>query len=139
MRGPIVRRARRALGPGLATSPGPIGVTLIWLAAYVWPWHHSRHAALQIPRRLWIIPLTTRFLVRRYHRMGLQVHVWTINTAAEMAELYDRGVDAVMSGATAVLRQVLTDRGAWRHAEPGPGQSSSAQPDPAQGGEPHAC
>lgn len=124
-----VRRARRALGAGLATSPGPIGVTLIWLAAYVWPWHHSRHAALQIPRRFWIIPLTTRFLVRRYHRMGLQVHVWTINTAAEMAELFDRGVDAVMSDATAVLRQVLTDRGAWRQPEPGPDH----------GGEPHAC
>lgn len=128
-----VRRARKALGARLATSPGPIGVTAIWLAAWLWPWHRSRHAAMQIPRRIWILPLTTPFLVGRYHRMGLQVHVWTINTAAEMAELYDRGVDAVMSDATGVLRQVLTDRGAWHPAE----QQLAGQPENEEG-EPHA-
>jgi glycerophosphoryl diester phosphodiesterase len=108
-----VRRMRKSLGPGLATSPGPIGLGFIVVAAAVWPWWRSAHAAVQVPRRYGILPLVNRFLVSRYHRMGLQVHVWTINTETDIRELFALGVDAVMSDEVSVLRHVLRDLGAW--------------------------
>ena len=49
----------------------------------------------------------------RAHRRGIEVHVWTIDDAAEMARLLDLGVDGIMTDRPAVLRDVLAARGQW--------------------------
>lgn len=116
--GSRVARLRAAV-PGLATSPGPWGIALILLMALVWPRWRPRHTMVQIPRRAWVLPLASRFWIRRYHRMGLQVHVWTINEEADMRALLDAGVDAIMSDRTELLRSVLEQRGAWPPAGEG--------------------
>jgi glycerophosphoryl diester phosphodiesterase len=41
------------------------------------------------------------------HRLGLQVHVWTINEEAEMRRLLDLGVDALVTDEARLLRDVL--------------------------------
>ena len=56
--------------------------------------------------------ITERF-VAAAHRLGLQVHAWTINTRDEMTALLDLGVDAIMSDRADLLREVLMERGAW--------------------------
>ena len=43
--------------------------------------------ALQVPHRQWRLTVASRGLVRRAHRAGLQVHVWTIDDPAEMHRL----------------------------------------------------
>jgi glycerophosphoryl diester phosphodiesterase len=43
----------------------------------------------------------------------LEVHVWTIDDAAEMARLLDLGADGIMTDRPAVLRDVLSGRGQW--------------------------
>jgi glycerophosphoryl diester phosphodiesterase len=108
-----VRRVKAALGPSLCTSPGPWGLARVLATALIWPGAGSSHAAVQIPPRYGFLPLANRFWIRRLHRMDLQVHVWTINTEAEMRALLDDGVDAVMSDTTGLLRDVLRSRGAW--------------------------
>jgi glycerophosphoryl diester phosphodiesterase len=57
--------------------------------------------------------VVTEGFLRRAHAAGLHVHVWTIDDAAEMHELLDRGVDGLMSDRTDVLRQVFLERGIW--------------------------
>jgi glycerophosphoryl diester phosphodiesterase len=47
------------------------------------------------------------------HRFGVQVHVWTIDDADEMARLLDLGVDGIMTDRPETLRSVLEQRGQW--------------------------
>ena len=69
--------------------------------------------AAQVPaRRGWFKVVTPRF-VRRAHRHGIAVHVWTIDDAAEMNRLLDLGVDGLMTDRPSVLRDVLVARGQW--------------------------
>lgn len=50
-------------------------------------------------------------LVAAAQRVGVPVHVWTVNDAAEMERLLGRGVDGVMSDDTEVLASVFTAHG----------------------------
>ncbi len=59
------------------------------------------------------ITLVDERFVRTAHELGVAVHVWTIDEAAEMRRLLDLGVDGIMTDRPAVLRSVLEDRGQW--------------------------
>ena len=52
--------------------------------------------------------MVDRRFIAYAHRLGLQVHVWTIDEPAEMHELLDLGVDGIMTDHVDVLRDVLT-------------------------------
>jgi len=108
-----LHRLRGALGPGLATSLGPAAVAALRYAPL--PLAPPGLAA-QVPVRYGRVTLVDGRFVRRAHRLGLQVHVWTIDDPAEMRRLLDLGVDGIMTDRPAVLRDVLLDRGEWRAA-----------------------
>lgn len=79
----------------------------------------SDFAAFQVPHRRGRLAVVTPGFVRRAHRAGVQVHVWTIDERAEMTELLDRGVDGLFTDRTDVLKDVLQGRGQWRSAQGG--------------------
>jgi len=54
-------------------------------------------AALQIPREYNSWPLVTPESVAFAHRIGIEIHVWTVNEESEMTELLDMGVDGIIS------------------------------------------
>ena len=107
-----IDRLREALGPDLCTSPGPKGVAKLLLAAVFRPSWRPPHGCVQIPASQFGLSLSTPWLIRRWHRMGLQVHYWTVNDRDEMNRLLDRGADAIITDEVEVLRDVLAERGA---------------------------
>lgn len=70
--------------------------------------------ALQIPRNYGSWQLVTPESVEFAHRIGLEVHVWTVNEEAEMTELLDMGVDGLISDYPRRLLDVIRRRAAAR-------------------------
>ncbi len=62
----------------------------------------------QVPPRI-----ATREFISRAHLLGLQVHVWTLNTRAGIERALDLGADGVMTDEVELLRDILTERGQW--------------------------
>lgn len=63
--------------------------------------------ALQVPMRHRGVPIVTGRLLRAAHRAGVEVHVWTIDDAAEMRRLLDLGVDGIVTDRVDVaLREI---------------------------------
>jgi len=66
--------------------------------------------ALQIPLEFADRPLVSTALVAHAHAHGIQVHVWTINDAAEMNALLDLGVDGIITDHPERLAYLIEDR-----------------------------
>jgi glycerophosphoryl diester phosphodiesterase len=67
--------------------------------------------ALQVPPLFGDVAIVTAESVAAAHALGLEVHVWTIDTEAEMEALLDLGVDAIMTDFPAMGAAVLRRRG----------------------------
>lgn len=104
-----LRKLRKELGSELCSSlgPGELGILRFGLS------RHPVGLAAQVPVRQWPLTVVNHAFVERSHRLGLQVHVWTIDDAPEMHRLLDLGVDGLMTDRPVVLRQVLESRGSW--------------------------
>ena len=107
-----ISRVREALGPELCTSPGPGGAIKVLLASLVYPRWRPPYGCLQIPAKAGIVSFGSAWLINRFHGLGLQVHFWTINEAAEMERLLNNGADAIITDEVETLKGVLERRGA---------------------------
>jgi glycerophosphoryl diester phosphodiesterase len=67
----------------------------------------------QVPRQI-----ATRTFVRRAHEVGLDVHVWTLNSREEIEHALDLGADGVMTDDVVLLRDILCERGQWNPRVP---------------------
>jgi glycerophosphoryl diester phosphodiesterase len=108
-----VTEMRRRL-PGVVTSPGARGVARLRAGTIARP-SGVASECVQVPPAARGITLVTHAFVQRMHRMGIHVHVWTIDDPDEMHVLLDLGVDGIMTDRIEVLKQVLVDRGTWHH------------------------
>ncbi|HLI53669.1 MAG TPA: glycerophosphodiester phosphodiesterase [Acidimicrobiales bacterium] len=113
-------RIRRALGPALCTALGPAGTTALRVASLLGGRASEALAArvagagaAQVPQRRGRVTIVDDRLVSTAHRLGLQVHVWTVDDAPTMRSLLDQGVDGIMSDRPTLLKEVLSERGAW--------------------------
>ena len=95
--GPMAAAARRPGGTA-GRPPGPLAERLAGTGV----------RCVQLP-----VPVATPSFIRRAHRLGLQVHVWTVNDRPTMEALLDRGADGIMTDDTVALRDVLAGRGQW--------------------------
>jgi glycerophosphoryl diester phosphodiesterase len=95
--GPMAASARRP-GAGGDRLPGPLAERLA----------RAGVRCVQVP-----VQVATPSFIGRAHRLGLQVHVWTVNDRPTMEGLLDLGVDGIMTDETVALREVLVGRGQW--------------------------
>ena len=113
-------RVRRALGPELCSAMGPAATIALRLAS-VLPGRPGRAMAdrvesfgvAQVPVRQGRLAVADRRLVQTAHRMGIEVHVWTVDDATTMENLLDLEVDGIMTDRPSVLKEVLARRGTW--------------------------
>ncbi|HWH35002.1 MAG TPA: glycerophosphodiester phosphodiesterase [Acidimicrobiales bacterium] len=108
-----LHRIRRALGPTVCLSLGPLGVARLRGASVGLPTGRLAAACVQVPVTAKGVPVIDARFVEAAHRRGLQVHAWTIDEAPEMVRLLDLGVDGIMTDRPSLLRQVLAERGQW--------------------------
>lgn len=113
-----IREFRRLMGAQVATSLAGPGVAWTRFVPVLPRLLNDPGVVLQIPTS-WLIAgrevrLVTRSLVQRAHAAGKLVHVWTIDTAEEMHELIELGVDGLVSDRIDVLKEVCLARGLWR-------------------------
>jgi len=123
-----VAEIREALGPAICTSLGPWEIAALRAGAWgARPFldrlRRRPGRCVQIPPRgRGGLPLVEPRLIAAAHELGLPVHAWTVNGAAEMTRLLDLGVDGLFTDVPRVLRTVLADRGEWF---PGPGATAA--------------
>jgi glycerophosphoryl diester phosphodiesterase len=110
----------RAHAPEIHTSAGPTHTFAIFEATRAskprsmggsqWPILPSGVVAVQVPATFQEVRVVDQGFVEGCHDHQLAVHVWTIDSADEMHELLDLGVDAIMTDCPSVLAKVLADR-----------------------------
>lgn len=96
------RRATTRLLPGVASSASAPRFTVALLAAKVGlspvvRWALRGIAAVQVPQSAGPIRVTTPRVIRAMHRVGVEVHVWTVNEENDMSALLDLGVDGLVT------------------------------------------
>ncbi len=106
-------RLRTLVGPELCTSLGPKGTTKLLAASKGAPVRSLPAPCAQVPHTVKGRALVTPKFVATAHRLGLQVHVWTIDDPDEMTLLLDMGVDGLMTDRADTLKQVLLARDEW--------------------------
>ncbi|MGI8492503.1 MAG: glycerophosphodiester phosphodiesterase [Acidimicrobiales bacterium] len=113
-----IARLKRALGPSLCTGMGPRTIARLrgssWLPAAAPSGMRWRDIGVtQVPLSYGRLTVVDRRFVAGAHRLGLAVHVWTIDAEGPMDRLLDLGVDGIMTDRPTVLREVLRRRGEW--------------------------
>lgn len=66
--------------------------------------------AIMLPIRKGPLRLVTRGFVRRAHGRGVGVFVWTVNRPSVMRELFDLGVNGLISDFPARVRRIVEER-----------------------------
>ncbi|WP_084608733.1 glycerophosphodiester phosphodiesterase [Thermocrispum agreste] len=109
-------RLRKLAGAKLATAMGPRHIATMKFSGRLPSApvrKFIRGLMAQVPHRFGRFTLVDRGFVRAAHRLGAEVHVWTVNDPAQMRHLLDLGVDGIVTDRPDLLRDVLRERGAW--------------------------
>jgi glycerophosphoryl diester phosphodiesterase len=69
------------------------------------------YVALQVPATQGDTVIVDERFVDAAHRLGVAVHVWTVNDEAGMARLLDLGVDGIISDLPSPLVSMVAARG----------------------------
>ena len=103
-------RARDPGGPTGASTGDVLGFIAAWGEGRLASWR-APGLAFQSPPEFNGSPVVTGESLARMHAAGLEVHVWTIDDAAEMDRLLDLGIDGIMTDRPTLAAEVFRRRG----------------------------
>jgi len=108
----ILKEFRQRTGDRVATSAASQEARLFWLASRLGLTRFLRpsYDALQVPPRHGPFSVVDRRFVQTAHRLGIEVHAWTVDESEEMSRLLSLGVDGLMSDRPDLLLDVLKVR-----------------------------
>lgn len=116
-------RLRERFGSSLCTSLGPREVAASRAACFGWPLRPTAGMIAQVPVRLPLgpaiggrsaaVPVVDRRFQDVCDRLGVPIHVWTVNDAREMRSLLDAGIGGFMTDEPRLAVAVLRERGLW--------------------------
>jgi glycerophosphoryl diester phosphodiesterase len=102
-------RFRRQTGGRVATSASPREVRTFVFAAlsHTTGWLRPAYDALQVPDTYGSVRIVSRTTVEAAHRLGIDLHVWTVDERSHMEALVAVGVDGLMTDRPDILANVL--------------------------------
>ncbi len=106
-------RFRRLTAGRVCTAIGPFDIARLRGAGFGLPAKGFAGGCAQVPVRQGPVRILDKRFMAGAHRVGLPVHVWTIDDPVEMERLLDLGVDGIMTDRPSVLKEVLLRRGLW--------------------------
>jgi glycerophosphoryl diester phosphodiesterase len=104
----------RDLGPDTCHGLGLARAAAFYLSARLHLGLHFRAKCVQLPLHYYGINLVTPRSIAHAHKIGLKLHVWTVNDAETMRQLIALGVDGIMTDNCALLKHELQNAGLWR-------------------------
>lgn len=100
----------RSMAPRLATSASTLEVARFWSATHVGLTPSKvPYQAFQVPVNMGILKVITPSFLEKAHRAGADVHVWTIDDETQMRELFNLGVDGIVTNDPALAVRVRND------------------------------
>ena len=103
------KKCRNLLNNTIATSTGTLETTLFLLTSRLKQAPNSKANALQVPLNLKGIQVVDKKFIDTAHKIGLQVHVWTINDESTMKKLLNLGVDGIVTDRIDLLNKVIAE------------------------------
>ena len=105
----VLVRFRRLTGRRVATSASPREVRSFVLGAvsHMTGWLRPAYDALQVPDTYGSVRIVSRTTVEAAHRLGIDIHVWTVDERSHMEALLALGVDGLMTDRPDTLADVL--------------------------------
>ncbi|NUT43988.1 MAG: glycerophosphodiester phosphodiesterase [Thermoactinospora sp.] len=105
----IVDRFNTLSGGSVALGAGRAEATTFALThkLFVPGFYRPQASVLQLPTSSSGFDLADPGIVEGAHRLGMQVHYWTINDEATMRELVELGADGIMTDRPDLLKKVL--------------------------------
>ena len=115
-----LRQLRNAV-PGLSSSLGMREMALLVLAFVsrrnpqnIKKRLPSGVVAVQVHAQAYGFNFTSPAFIQFIHQLGLDIHVWTIDSEQDMQGIYACGADAVMTDRPSILKKVLHELGHWK-------------------------
>ena len=107
----------RAMLPNVCTSMGRLETAKTRLYSFGFPVSSIVANCVQVPVKWRGIRIVDRRFIESLKKLGLQIHVWTINEPSEMRRLIKMGVDGLMTDHPSKLKAVLLAHGLWHQVD----------------------
>ena len=107
----IRQRLDRPLDHLCAFSGGQADILRLFLGQFGLPMGKPDICAAQVPVSHFGIPLVTKRFIKHCHKLGIAVHVWTIDEDDEMRRLIALGVNGLVTDRPSTLKDIAGELG----------------------------